>query len=132
MKRHVQVGLTFVIGAVAGTVIGGIVGTQLATNMVVSEWAKSEARNSIEVVEILRHLHAGREGDGMAALGLHLDRHVFGLMPSAREGIDLSDSALEEVNEAATVARDYREEHPHSGDTLLERDVKEFLQSVKP
>lgn len=115
------------VGLVLGVAGGGYGGLRLGTDSIASRWIEAEARHGVEVAVVLEHMRAGRPEEARAALEHHLNRHVFGLMPSARQGINLPDRTLERVRVATRQIRAYRERYPHEGETALDRDVRRYL-----
>lgn len=113
----------FLLGGVAG----GIVGFRLGTDAIVSHWVRTNANHTEEMVGILERLRADRDAEALDALEVHLNRHVFGLMPASREGASIRNGARERAGVAARRARVYREAHPYAGRTALDRDVGRFL-----
>lgn len=127
MATKGRIVIAIVAGVFAGGVIGAIVGFRFGTGTTASHWATTNAQHTVEVIETLRHLRAGREREGIEQLESHLNRHVFGLMPSSLGDIDLDPAAGEQIRAAISLAREYRANHPHEGQTALDRDVRRFL-----
>ena len=128
MRERGRVVLAVVIGLVVGAAGGGYAGLRIGTDTMANRWVRTEAAHSREVVEVLEALRAGRVAEATAALETHLNRHAFGLMPSAREGVNISERVHEQVMAATRRVRAYREAHPHDGQTALDRDVRRYLQ----
>lgn len=119
--------LAAVTGLVLGVAGGGYAGLRLGVDTMATHWMETEARHSQEVIAILEDLRADRLGEARAGLESHLNRHVFGLMPSARENVNVSERALEKALTATQRVRAYRERYPHDGQTALDRDVRRYL-----
>lgn len=129
MAGSARILAVLVAAIVIGSGIGGVVGHRLGTDAVVSHWAQTNAQHTQEMIRSLEYLRTGRETEALAALETHLNRHVFGLMPSSMEGSSISDTARKQVAEATWRVRAYRGTYPYPGDTALDRDVRHFLGS---
>ena len=127
MRGWGKIVLAVVAGLLLGVAGGGYAGLWLGANTMVNRWIETEARHSQEVVSVLQELRAGRVDEARAELETHLNRHVFGLMPSAREEVSISERTREKVMAATRDARAYRERYPHEGQTALDRDVRRYL-----
>ena len=127
-----RISMRFVAALVAavlvGAAAGGIIGSRLGANAVVSHWVTTNANNAEETVAILQLLQAGRETQARSALETHLNRHTFGLMPSTWAEVSISERARTRAAEAAQTVRAYREQYPHAAQTALDRDVGRFLE----
>ena len=127
MRGRGRIVLAVAAGLVLGVAGGGYAGLWLGAKTMANRWIETEARHSREVVGVLQDLRSGRVDEARAGLETHLNRHVFGLMPSAREGVSISDPARQRVLAATREVRAYRERYPHEGKTALDREVRRYL-----
>ena len=117
------------IGAFGGVLGGTVLGARAGANAIGANWADTEARNADETIEVLRKLRAKQTEQAIEGLETHLNRHVFGLMPAAREGLSLPDATMKHLDESAKKAKAYRTEHPQpESKDMLTKDVAAFLK----
>ena len=127
MRGWGRIALATAIGLVVGVAGGGYAGLRLGMDTMANRWVKTEARHGEEAVGVLEDLRAGRTDEARAELENHLNRHVFGLMPAAREGVNISERTRDDVMAVTQRIRAYREQYPHNGETALARDVRNYL-----
>lgn len=120
------------VGGVGGFVGGAVVGGKGGVGLVASNWASSEAQRTTETLAVLEQLRARKHDEALEGLETHLSKHVFGLMPSTREGIALDASTVGALEQAARAVKAYRARNPRpEGPSLLEKDVAAFLATVQ-
>jgi hypothetical protein len=124
--KLVLVGM-LIAALVVGAAAGAAGASSLTASRIVSLWVNTNARDAEEILRVLEHLRAGRMQPALDELESHLNGHLFGLMPVAREGVEVSETALERASAVARLAREYRKRHPFSGKALRDEDVRRFL-----
>jgi hypothetical protein len=128
MSTALKAGAAFVLDAVLGGGGGLFGGFKLGTTAIISNWATAEANSTDHIVGALEQLRAKKTTEAAATLEDHLDRHVFGLMPTTREGIALPEPTLKQIRDATTRARDYRKANPRAaGNSPRAKDVDTYL-----
>lgn len=120
-----------VVGGAAGFLGGGATGAKLGADQVIQGWVRSEAERAGETVGLLEQVRA-KEAGALEGLEAHLDRHVFGLMPSTLATLQLDAPTRAKVDEAVARARAYRAANPRAATTALGKDVEAFLSTSPP
>jgi hypothetical protein len=128
MSTGAKVGAGFVVGLLLGGVAGGVAGAKVGSGVVVDNWVNTNVNDTKEMVEILEQLRAKKGAEALEGCEMHLNRHLFGLTPQAREGFSLSEGALARVEEAKKLAQAYRQANPRAdAKSALDKDVAAFL-----
>ncbi|MBI3915732.1 MAG: hypothetical protein HY322_01835 [Betaproteobacteria bacterium] len=82
-RRQVLVSASlFVFGTIAGAVVGAVFGFQSGENSIVQNWVNTNTRDGAAVVSVLRQIRTGQTAEGLENLETHLNRLLFGLIPS--------------------------------------------------
>lgn len=120
-----------VVGLVAGGAGGLFGGVKLGRQEIVSQWIGTEAARGAEVVAVLEKMQA-KDPAAQDELEVHLNRHLFGLMPSTLEPWTIDPALRAQIDQSAGKARAYRAAHPRPATTILDKDVEAFLASIAP
>jgi hypothetical protein len=127
-RRLLVLSLAFLLGVVVGVVPSAALGFRQGTNRIVDNWVVTNARNSTDVMAVLRLLRNRQTEEGIENLETHLNRLLIGLTPSYLEGFELRGATLSHVQKTRDSARNYRTEYPRpQSQKLLDREIAEFL-----
>ena len=135
MSGGAKLGVAALVSALLGGVLGAgaglAVGFGQGAQLVVDGSIKKNAADTAEVVALLEKLRAAKgPSEAITALEVHLDRHVYMLLPGVREGIAVQPNTVALIDETRAKVVAYRTAHPRTpADGALARDVDRFLET---
>ena len=130
MSTGVKVVAALLVGVLAGGGAGVFAGAKLGTSLIVGNWVRTDANNADETIEILEQLRAEQPAEALEGLETHLNRHLFGLMPSSLEQVRLPNATLAQALRTKQLAQGYRRANPRPAVTALDRDIEMFLFEI--
>ena len=110
-KSIVGLGLAFLVGGVVGLVIGGFVGFRSGQSRIIDECMYKDAKGIQTHVVILKHLRAGKTGQGVELLEAQLDDNLI-LFDPWEPYPRPTKRTISEINKAIREAKEYRAAHP--------------------
>ena len=110
-KFLLGLGLVFLAGGVVGLAIGGYGGFRLGRSGIIDECLYKDARDVQTRVVILKHLRAGKTGQGIELLEAQLDDALI-LFDPWEPYPRLTNRTISAINKAIRESKEYRSANP--------------------